>query len=56
MNKKEAKEVLSKLLADYRAKSYSELQLLINLQNTTEVKTDAGVKYQIEFQAVWDNK
>ncbi len=56
MNKKEAKEVLSKLLSDYQAKSYNELQLLLNSQNTIEVKTDAGVKYQIEFQAVWDNK
>jgi len=56
MNKEEAKVVLSKLLADYKAKSYNDLRYLLNKQDTSEVTANSGAKYQIEIQAVWDDK
>ena len=56
MNKEESKTVLTTLLAKYRTKTYSDLQYLLNNQDTMEVTADSGVKYQIEIQAVWDDK
>ena len=56
MDKVEAKAVLSALLADYRATSYSELQHLLGTQDVMEVTADSGAEYQIEIQAIWDNK
>jgi len=56
MNKKEAKDFLIKFLDEYRAKSYSDLQYLLNTQDTLEVSADSGGKYQVEIQAVWDDK
>jgi len=48
--------VLNTSLNKYRAKSYNELQYLLNEQDTLEVKTESGTKYQLEIQAVWDDK
>ena len=56
MNKEEAKMVLNTLLAKYRAKTYSDLQYLMNEQDTSEVMGESGTKYQLEIQAVWDDK
>jgi len=56
MNKEEAKVVLSELLADYKAKSYTDLRYLLNKQDTSEVTANSGAKYQIKIQAVWDDK
>ncbi len=56
MNKEEAKTILEKLLSAYREKSYKELQYLLETQDTSKVTAESGVKYQIEFQAVWDDK
>lgn len=56
MNKEEAISVLNTLLSKYRDKSYNELQYLLNEQDTLEVKTESGTKYQLEIQAVWDDK
>jgi len=56
VNKEEATVVLSKLLGGYRAKSYSDLLPLLHTQNTSEVTADSGTRYQVEFQAVWDDK
>ena len=56
MNKEEAKAILEKLLSVYRDKNYKELQYLLEPQDTSEVTAESGVKYQIEFQAVWDDK
>lgn len=56
MNKEEAEVVLSKLLAGYKANSYSDLLRLLNTQDTSEVTADSGATYQVEFQAVWDDK
>ncbi len=48
--------MLNTSLNKYRAKSYNELQYLLNEQDTLEVKTESGTKYQLEIQAVWDDK
>lgn len=56
MNKEEAKTVLNTLLARYRAKSYNDLHYLLNEQDTSEVVAESGTKYQLEIQAVWDDK
>ena len=56
MNKEEAKSVLAKLFAEYAARHYNELRYLLDTQDTSEVSTKSGKKYQLEFQAVWDDK
>ena len=56
MNKEEATIVLNASLSKYRAKTYNELQYLLNEQDTSEVKAESGAKYQLEIQAVWDDK
>lgn len=56
MDKEEAKIVLNTLLAKYRAKTYNDLQYLLNEQDTSEVEAESGAMYQLEIQAVWDDK
>ena len=56
MNKEEAKILLNTLLAKYRAKTYNDLQYLLNEQDTSEVEAESGAKYQLEIEAVWDDK
>ena len=56
MNKYEAKEILNTRLARYKTKTYRGLQYLLNEQNTSEVITASGTKYQLKIQAVWDDK
>ncbi len=56
MNKEEAKSVLAKFLGEYRSKTYNELLYLLETQDTSEVTAESGTNYQLEFQAVWDNK
>ena len=56
MDTEEAKSILSKLLGEYRAKSYGELVRLLKAQDTSEVDSESGERYQVEFQAVWDDK
>jgi len=57
MDTADARAVLSQELARYRAKSYSELvRQLLGKQDTYEVRSSSGVKYQLEIQAFWDDK
>lgn len=56
MDEIEAKEILANKLEAYRKRSYDELQYLLHTQDTEEIKASSGVVYQIEFQAVWDDK
>ena len=56
MNQEEAKSVVAKLFAEYAARHYNELQYLLDTQDTSEVSTKSGKKYQLEFQALWDDK
>ena len=55
MNKAEAKEILAQELIHLQAKSYKDLQKLINSPDVIEVVGASGVSYQIEVQAFWDN-
>lgn len=54
--KKEAHEILAKKLQGYRAKSYVELKRLLTEQDTFEVTAPSGNSYQLEIQAVWDDR
>jgi hypothetical protein len=56
MNKEEARSVLAKALSEYRTKTYSELLYLLESQDTSEVTAESGTNYQLEIQAVWDDK
>jgi hypothetical protein len=55
MNKAEAKEILAQELIHLQAKSFKDLQKLINSPDVIEVVGASGVSYQIEVQAFWDN-
>lgn len=56
MDKEEANVILRAFLDSYRTKSYEELRYLITKQDKAEVSGESGTKYQLEFQAVWDDK
>ena len=57
MDTADARTVLRKELARYRAKPYGELvQQLLGKQETYEVKSLSGVTYQLEIQAFWEDK
>jgi hypothetical protein len=56
MDSAEAKALLLKESAKYRAKSYAELKALLGRQETYEVGSPSGVVYQLEIQAFWDDK
>ncbi len=56
MDKAEARDILAKKLGAYRKRSYEELLYLLDTQDTEEFKASSGTVYQLEFQAVWDDK
>jgi hypothetical protein len=56
MDSAEAKALLLKESAKYRAKSYNDLKALLGRQDTYEVSGPSGVVYQLEVQAFWDDK
>ena len=56
MDSAEAKALLLKESAKYRAKSYADLKALLGRQETYEVGGPSGVVYQLEIQAFWDDK
>ena len=56
MDKEEAKTILANELEIYRQRSYEDLLYLLNTQDTAEIKATSGVIYQLEFQAMWDDK
>ena len=56
MDKKEARAILAKELQRYRGKSYAELKRLLTEQDTSEVTASSGNWYQLEIQAVWDDR
>ena len=55
MDSAEAKAILLKESAKYRAKSYGDLKGLLGRQDTYEVSGPSGVVYQLEIQAFWDD-
>ena len=56
MDKEEAKVILAKELEIYRQRSYNDLLYLLDTQDIAEIKASSGVVYQLEFQAMWDDK
>ena len=56
MDRDEAKTILVRELTGYRKRSYGELLCLLEAPETKEVKAPSGDIYQLEFQAVWDNR
>lgn len=56
MDKKEARRILAQELAKYRRETYADLQRLFKEVDAYEVTAPSGANYQIEIQAVWDDK
>ncbi|MBL7663257.1 hypothetical protein JNK13_10960 [bacterium] len=56
MDNEEAKKLLAQELKKYRQKSYTELQVLLNAQDTYAVTGKSGAEYQIEIQVFWDDQ
>jgi hypothetical protein len=55
MDTAEAKSILVRELAKFRAKPYSELVGLIENVQTLELTAPSGTWYQLEFEATWDD-
>jgi hypothetical protein len=56
MNKVEANQLLTERLEDLRSRPYSELLRLMETTETTEIVGASGTRYQVETEAVWDEK
>ena len=58
MDKAEAKKILSEQIKKLRRRTYSELCSYVDSKNieTPELLGESGTKYQLEIQAVWDDK
>lgn len=56
MERAEAKRVLRDELRRYRKRSYRELQALLAEPEVFTVTGASGAEYQIEVQAVWDDR
>ena len=56
MNKEEARALAAVELEKYRKKSYRELVKLIDEPENREVVGSSGIKYQLEINALWDDK
>ncbi len=57
MDKNEAQGILSQVLVTYRGKPYDSLVTMIDEEPVTLEKTgDRGHWYQLEIQAVWNDR
>ena len=56
MDKQEARELLTKELAEYRSLSYASLVARIGDQDHVEVIGSSATLYQIEVEFFWDDK
>lgn len=56
MDKDKAKAVLRTELGKYRERSYESLIGLIAKMDAYEIQSPSGAMYQLEIQAVWDDK
>jgi hypothetical protein len=56
MNEIEATEILAEQIRKLKAFSYDDLCKRIDKEETFEVIGMSGVKYQLEFQFMWDDK
>jgi hypothetical protein len=56
VDKKEARAILAEEIATLRTWSYDELAALINDPTGGEIIGPSGTRYQVELDAVWDDK
>ena len=56
MNLEEAQTVLRGELDRYRSNSRVDLQRLLSKQDIKEVRGASGTIYQVEIEAVWDDR
>jgi hypothetical protein len=56
MDGAEAKSILAKELAEFAARPYDKLVLLIDNPDVKNVGGYSGENYQIEFEVFWDSK
>jgi hypothetical protein len=56
MNKEEAKQLLESAVHELRERSRSELERLLNNPDVSTVRGKSGATYQVEKEAVWDDK
>ena len=56
MDTQEARRLIEEQLAKYRTWGYTALLRLLQEQDTFELEGPTGTKYQVEIQAVWDDR
>ena len=56
MDIQEARRILREHLEKYRTLPYNQLKKRVNKQETEEIVTPLGVKYQVEIEVLWVNK
>lgn len=55
MDKREAQELLTARLAEYRRLPYAALAVRIGTDDHQEIEGPSGVQYQVEVQFAWDH-
>ena len=56
MNKREAREILERRVADLRLVPYDELLRFLDKPEVAEVVAESGRLYGIEIEAFWDDR
>ena len=56
MDSHDARAVVTEQLRRYRTLTYEELCRLLNEQDCFAIRGPSGVSYQIEIEAMWDDK
>ena len=56
MNKEEAERIANEVASRYRARPRDELLRLLKKQDTFEAVGPSGTRYQLEVEAVWDDR
>lgn len=56
MDSQEARTIVAEELRRYRAMSHQELQRLLREQDNFDVRGPSGASYQLEVEAVWDDR
>jgi hypothetical protein len=57
-NREEAKKIVESVVKKYESLAYAELKAWVKEKRieTKEVAGDSGVEYQVELEAMWDDK
>lgn len=57
MNKREAQEILQSRISELRRLSYDDLKArFLSSVDAVTVKGSSGAEYEIETEAIWDNR